>query len=65
MENFIKEMNEAGKKDKPKEKDVTFLMSKEDGNWVISNSSSATQEIFSDMTNAINEVNNNLESYMY
>lgn len=65
MENFTKEMNEAGKKDKLKEKDVTFLMSKEDGNWVISNSSSATKEIFSDMTNAINEVNNNLESYMY
>ena len=65
MENLTKEINKAGEKDKPNEKNVTFLMSKEDNMWYITNAKTATEDIFSDMTEGINKENNNLESYFY
>ncbi|MGN8913815.1 hypothetical protein [Anaerofustis butyriciformans] len=66
MENFTKEINNTAKKGDFKEKEITFIMSKDDeGYWNIDNMNSAMNDLFEEGTNDINDINNNLDSYFY
>ena len=66
MENFTKEINDTAKKGDFKEKEITFIMSKDDeGYWNIDNMNSAMNDLFEEGTNDINDINNNLDSYFY
>lgn len=66
IDNFTKEINNTAKKGDFKEKEITFIMSKDDeGYWNIDNMNSAMNDLFEEGTNDIDDINNNLDSYFY
>lgn len=63
MENYTNEIEKAAQNTKTEEVTVEFDLVYEDGEWEISNGSSAVEEVFSGMLNGMNDINANLESY--